>query len=71
MPASDVGSQVHGGCQTGPRYQMYFSPIARADTFLVDTCKARVWQMVQSKDGSTVFERISVENPSHGDASAE
>lgn len=29
------------------RFQIYFSPIVRADTFLVDTATGMVWQMVE------------------------
>lgn len=33
-----------------PRYQIVFSPHVRADTFLLDTQKGRVWVMVKFSD---------------------
>lgn len=36
--------------QAYPRYQIVFSPHLRADTYLLDTQKGRVWQMTQFTD---------------------
>lgn len=33
--------------QIGKRFQMFYSPIKRADTFLVDTKVGKVWQQVE------------------------
>ena len=47
--------------QDGKRFQMFFSPFVRADTFLVDTSQCRVWQMVSAKDtDQTVFQLTPV-----------
>ena len=48
------------------RYQLFFSPHMRSDTFLVDTATGRVWRMVGSgqNDGAIVFEGVEVEQAS-------
>ena len=33
-----------------PRYQIVFNPNVRADTFMLDTQKGRIWQMTQITD---------------------
>ena len=45
------------------RYQVVFGPHARADTFLVDTQKGRIWQLVKFKDiegEPAAFDEIAV-----------
>lgn len=46
------------------RFQIVFSPHVRADTFLLDTRKGRVWRMVQVSGSSEaiVFEEVEVLN---------
>lgn len=44
----DTLSPVAGSA--APRYQLVISQHARADTFLVDTLKGRVWQLTQLTD---------------------
>ena len=56
--------------QQGARYQIFFSPMARADTFLVDTQAGTVWQMQSKEGGGIVFERLSVSG-SQGQSSAQ
>lgn len=43
------------------RYQMYFSPFMRADTFIVDTKGGQVWQMVADKEGNTRFQTVPMD----------
>jgi hypothetical protein len=45
-PASSPAATV----MVAPRYQIVFSPHVRADTFLLDTQKGRVWVMVKFSD---------------------
>lgn len=49
------------GQNTG-RYQMLFSPFARADSFLVDTQTGEIRQMVKASNGNVVFELVRIEN---------
>jgi len=35
---------------SGGRYQIVFSPLIRADTFLLDTQSGRTWQIVKFED---------------------
>lgn len=57
---SRVGTPTpaYQGQNTGT-FQMYFSPAARQDTFLVDSAGGRVWALRSSGD-RTVFDQISV-----------
>jgi len=41
------------------RFQVFFSPFARADTFLVDTTNAETWVLVKDKDGTPVYQRMA------------
>jgi len=59
LPVSDVtkknewetaGAVPTTSTQVYPRYQIVFSPHLRADTFLLDTQKGRIWQMTQFTD---------------------
>jgi len=43
------------------RYQLFFSPHARADTYLVDTETGKVWQQVEGEEKQTFFQRVPVE----------
>jgi len=40
------------------RFQVYFSPIMRADTFLVDTQTGKVWKHVQTAQGGFIWEEM-------------
>jgi hypothetical protein len=40
------------------RYQMFFSPIVRADTFLLDTRSGAVRQMVKKSNGDSHWETV-------------
>lgn len=48
-PASDTPASAAAAAQP-QRYQLFFSPHARADTFLVDTQKGRVWVLTKYVD---------------------
>jgi hypothetical protein len=49
LPAAGVSAQPTPGREFG-RYQIFFSPHVRADTFLVDTQTGKVWQVVKYSD---------------------
>lgn len=44
VPAPTTSAQAY------PRYQIVFSPHLRADTFLLDTQKGRIWKSVKFSD---------------------
>lgn len=48
--------------QTPPaaRYQIYYSPLARADTYLVDNQSGTVWQMQADEKGNESFNQLLV-----------
>jgi hypothetical protein len=48
--------------QNTNRFQMFFSPYARADGFLMDTASGTVRRMVQDSNGDVVFEKVIVED---------
>lgn len=43
------------------RFQIYYSPIVRADTFLLDTQTGKVWQMVKDKDDNSLWQLMKKE----------
>lgn len=43
------------------RFQIYFSPHARMETFLLDTITGRVWGLAYAKDEGMLFQEIRVE----------
>ena len=49
--------------QNTNRFQMFFGPMARADAYLVDTEGGMVRQMVTSKTGEVMFEKVLNEQP--------
>jgi hypothetical protein len=50
------------GQNTG-RYQMFFSPFARADSFLVDTQTGVIRQLALAENGNRVFQIVKTEKP--------
>jgi len=42
------------------RYQLVFSPLVRADTYLVDSVEGYVWQMVVDSQGEESFQALNV-----------
>jgi len=46
--------------ETDGRFKIFYSPLARADTYLVDTKTGAVWQEQTVKDGSVVFNSVLV-----------
>ena len=50
---ADQPTQVNNG-----RYVMYQHPTVRADQYILDTKTGKTWQLVQAKDGSTVWEQM-------------
>jgi hypothetical protein len=38
------------------RYKIFYSPIARTDTFLLDTQTGKVWQLVKDKDDNLLWQ---------------
>ena len=51
IPASSQSTNT--GCG---RYQIYFSPILREDTFMIDTNTGDIWKQVKDKVGGSVWE---------------
>ena len=52
-----------------PRYQIVFNPSVRADTFMIDTQKGKVWQMTKITDVEsqpTVWQPMTVIDSSGG-----
>lgn len=47
--------------QAGKRFQIFFSPHARADQFLVDTATGLIWQKVLNADDKDAWESVLVE----------
>jgi hypothetical protein len=47
---TDAAKQVPG------RWVMYYSPLNRADTFLVDSSTGKAYQIVKDTDGSSVLQ---------------
>jgi hypothetical protein len=50
-----IGPLVHG------RWEILFSPIARADTFLLDTETGRTWQLVVNKHSAPLWQEVTKE----------
>ncbi|WP_374422843.1 hypothetical protein [Chromobacterium sp.] len=44
------------------RYKIYFSPIVRADTFLVDTQTGRIWQQQLDSSQNPIWVEMVVKN---------
>lgn len=54
---------VFAASSPSPRYQIVFGPHARADTFLLDTYKGRVWRLVKYTDlpdQPTAFDEVEI-----------
>ncbi len=50
---ADQPTQVNNG-----RYVIYQNPQFRGDQFILDTKTGKVWQMVQAKDGSRIWDQM-------------
>ena len=58
---AQMGStSAYQGQNTG-MYQMFFSPFARADAFLVNTGGGYIWTLMEDEAGARVFEDVTVE----------
>ncbi|MFB9158949.1 hypothetical protein [Chromobacterium violaceum] len=44
------------------RYKIYFSPLIRADTYLLDTQTGRVWQQQLDRNENSVWVEMDVKN---------
>jgi hypothetical protein len=47
--------------QPTARYQIFYSPLMRADTYLVDTQTGAVWQEAQGSNGVTMFQSVTIQ----------
>lgn len=54
---------------TGGRWEIIQSPILRSNTFKVDKLYGTVYQMVQTKNKSIIWEKVTVENIHHDNLS--
>lgn len=57
---ANAAPQLNAPVQSG-RFQIFFSPHARGDTFLVDTQTGKVWQLIKFTDvrgEPTVWDRM-------------
>ena len=55
--SSVVRADVKTGEQNG-RYQICYSTLARADTFLLDTQTGKVWNLVKKADETFVWQQM-------------
>lgn len=46
--------------QPNARYQIFFSPLARADTYMVDTQSGSIWQVQADDKGNEMLNQLAV-----------